>query len=703
MLTTQCGPVGASRIFPCLDRPDRKASVALTLATAPDVDAISNMPVEREARSGGRVLRTFAPTPPMPVYLFYLGVGRFGWRKDAGGRGRVGVATPRGREEEGRFALEEGQRILAGFEEYFGIPYPLPKLDLVSIPEHAWGAMENWGAIAFREMRLLVSAHTSGRQQRDTLATITHEIAHQWFGNLVTNRGWTDIWLNESFASLMELVLVDRLHPEHRMVEDFLLTWTGPARLGDSLRSTHPVVTVIQRPEEIDEAFDEISYGKGASVLRMLEGFLGASAFRAGVIRYLDRFQYGNADSRDLWDSLGTVSGRPVREMLGAWVDRPGYPVVHAHVVEGGVELRQERFGSSPGGEAADSWPIPLRYQANGRTETRLWEGPTLRLPEHPPILLNPEARGFYRVDYDDRLFESLLARPEGLSESDRWAILDDLAAFTLVSAHPPTRLLQLADRWRTDSGFLSVYTLASELSGLSAYAGNVGRIADAAREFLSAQWGRLGDRPKTGESETDGILRERVASALLYLDAGFARKLAAEFEEFGRVPPDLRGPVAAAFGRVGGAAGHERILAALKGEVEEGVRLQLEFALVASTDPAEVARALELLDGTILNRAHAAQIVRLAAFAPEGRGPTWSWIRTHLADFDEAHPGTYVAGLVLQHAIPLVGIGRVEDVRTFLNETPFPRAARGAAKGLALLEITDGFAQRERAQGRGR
>jgi tricorn protease interacting factor F2/3 len=695
ILTTQCQPAGARRVFPCLDRPDRKAVFEVEVATDPALDVVFNTPVARRWTGSGRSHHRFARTPPMATYLFYLGIGRFDWAREPDPTGRVelAVAAPPGRARDGRWALAEGRRMLAAYEEYFGIPYPLPKLDLVAVPEHAWGAMENWGAITFREMRLLLGPDASGRQRREAAVTMAHEIAHQWFGNLVTMRRWTDVWLNESFATLMEILLLDRLAPADRTVDDFLLTWGGPSRLGDSLPSTHAVVTAVDRPEEIGEAFDEISYGKGASVLRMLERYVGPEAFRAGVSEYLRRFQYKNSESRDLWAALERASGRPVERVLAAWVLRPGYPVVSAARTPTGVRLRQEPFRLSGSADPAD-WPIPLHWEVDGRPFDRLWEGATLEVDSPLPPVLNPGARGFFRVRYDDALFDRVLDALPRLPATDRWGILDDLVAFTLAGPDPPDRLLRFVELQRTTADTLIVRALASVLETLAAYCGHQGPIAGAAHEFLAAQWDRL-DRPSAGgEHALDGVARERVASARVLLDPAFARDLAGRFDARSTKAPDLAGPVAEALGRVGGAAGQERLLAALADEPNDAARAQLELALVVPLDPTLLGPVLDRLDRAPFTRAHAPQVVRRAALPPEGRERTWTWIRDHVAEFDRAHPGSDFAGHVLQHALPLVGIGRRSEVEAFVDRLALPHAALGAEKGRALLAVTDAFAR---------
>ena len=370
LLTTHCEPSGARRIFPCVDRPDRKASVHLTVRAPAELEVVANTePVEpgrgRVARMGVR-----SHTPDGDVSVLPGGrqvrpprgpvrPGRRP-RADAAGPTANRVGTPWSRE-----AASFGRA-----RRYYGVPYPLSKLDLIAVAEHAFGAMENWGAISFQETRLLVDSSSSSFAQRDVFETVAHEIAHQWFGNLVTMSWWDDIWLNESFASLMETVITDRIAPALDPWTDFFLRTAGMAQAmgGDSLRATHPIRVTVHRPEEISQIFDEISYGKGSSVLAMLNRHLGDDRFRAGVTEYLERFRLRNARTDDLWAALERASGEPVSAIAGPWIDRPGFPVVSARIGPKGLELEQRRF-SYLGSHEEDPWPMTMLLDVDGQRQ----------------------------------------------------------------------------------------------------------------------------------------------------------------------------------------------------------------------------------------------------------------------------------------------------------------------------------------------
>ena len=326
IVTTHFEAAQARRMLPCVDRPDIKAVFKLKLTIPKDLNAISNMPVESTAISGSRKTVIFRETPRMSTYLLYLGVGKFEEQRATLPKTDIILATTPGKSKLGTFALDEAKKVLRFYEMYYGIPYPLPKLHLIAVPEFAAGAMENWGAITFREVALLQDANSTTRSRRRVSGIVAHEIAHQWFGDLVTMKWWNDIWLNESFATFMAFKVADSLHPEWRRWDDFLLDETAGAMGRDCLMNTHPIEVPVKLPDEIEQVFDAISYGKGASILRMIEAYVGKEAFEDGIRRYLSQHAYGNATGNDLWTTLDEVSGRQVQQIMVGWIRQPGFP-----------------------------------------------------------------------------------------------------------------------------------------------------------------------------------------------------------------------------------------------------------------------------------------------------------------------------------------------------------------------------------------
>ncbi len=698
LLTTHCEPTGARRIFPCIDRPDRKARFRLTVRAPAELEVISNGPPERTRVEDGHRTWEFAPTPEMSSYLFYLGAGHFDSRADTSGPVAVRVAAPPGRAEAGSWALRSAGRILRAYADYYGIPYPLPKLDLIAVAEHAFGAMENWGAISFQETRLLVDADSTTFTTHDVFTTTAHEIAHQWFGNLVTMSWWDDIWLNESFAALMETKITDLLEPTFDPWADFLLRVAGKAAAldGDSLRSTHPVRARVAAPEELSQIFDEISYGKGSSVLAMLDRYLGEERFRAGVTDYLQRFRFRNARTEDLLAALERASGEPVLRLAVPWIDRPGLPVVRARQVPEGVELEQRRF-SYHGTADDDPWPIPMVYEVDGRPRRLLFEGREHRLtvPTGSSVLLNPGSVGFYRVLYDRSLLDRLLASLPGRSALDAWAVLDDLAAF-VVSGDADWATYDRAVRAFTDAtARLVVETLAGSLASFALLYPQVPAVGRTAREFLATQTARLGLDKRPGEGPGDGIVRDRLTFARVRLDPGFAEQISPRFDGWASLDPDLRSAVAIARVLAGGPSGRRGVREALEHAPSAVEALRLARALAWSPEPDGVREILELASAGKINRSHVLGVVLQAACNPRGRDVTWAWLQEKLGTLTEMFRGSGYLPLVLEHTLPLLGLGQPAEVRRFFAGREVPEGTRGLAKGLERLELFERLASR--------
>jgi tricorn protease interacting factor F2/3 len=705
IVACQAAATGTRRIFPCIDRPDRRAVVRMTLTVEDGEEAIFNTPVVTERVAHGLRTFEFAPTPSMATYLVFLAVGRFDWLPVEGRRERVRVAAPLGRGAAGEFALTHAAEILPALEAYYGIPYPLPKLDLVAVPEFAYGAMENWGAISFRDMRLLVEATTNARQKRETLTTIAHEIAHQWFGNLVTMRWWTDIWLNESFATFMEEKILERLYPTLGISDDFLLDWGSFARLGDSLETTHPIHVPVHHPDEINEIFDEISYGKGASVLRMVEAQLGEEPFRAGVIAYLTKYAYGNAASEDLWSALETSSGMPVTGILSAWVHRPGIPVLHARADGDHLRVHQSRFRLN-GRHGEETWPLPLGVYRDGVVERKVFEGPDTVVARHGAkrVHLNPGGLGFYRVRYDAPLLASLLDGFPTLPPIDRWAILTDLYAFVLSGDISLAEYFQFVAACQDSTDYLVVHELANQLASVRpTRIAPIGALLHDTKEFrrdgigfFRAQLDRLGLAAVDGEPDTDGILRERVCLGLLAYDDVLARRLAGHFDEYERLDPNLREPVAYAFGRVHGAQGQAALFERIGRAGSEGDLLKLERGLAGATEPALLRTALAAIGTPRISRAHGRELAYQVALNPHGRDVAWEWLTTRLLDQAASLRGTGLISDMLEHAIPFAALGRGEAVaRAAFEAQPIPEGERGIRKGLEWLRVFEALRAR--------
>ncbi len=698
LLTTQFAAVEARRLLPCQDRPDRKAVFHVTVTADKDLDVVFNTPPARVAVRGGQRTVEFFPTPRMSSYLLYLGIGHFDAVHGGSGRVRMGVFAPPGRGGSGAYALSVAERVLPEYERYYGIPYPLSKLDLVAVPEFWAGAMENWGAIAFAEMRLLVDGATSSVARRSIAETIAHEIAHMWFGNLVTMAWWDDIWLNESFATFMSYRILDRVFPNDESWSDFLPRWSGAAFFSDSLEHTHPIHAPVERPEEIAQIFDDISYGKGASVLRMLDGWLGEDAFRAGVSAYLLRYQYANARNADLWGALEEASGQPVRRVMDAWISRPGVPLLLARVDGHRLVIDQRRFLLS-GQHRAEHWPVPVVARLDGAERRFLLEEAHVELPiatDEPPFL-NVGATGFYRVLYDAATLDGLRGRFAALPAADRWAVLHDLTPFVQSGDLPLDRYLSFLALVEGDRSPLVIRQALRGVTRLHGALYDHPRFLDGYRKFLRGQVDRLGVEPRDAEPVTDAQVREEVVGHRVLLDDEFARALAARFSGYDGLPADLRTAVATAYVRTGGAPAFDAVRERLRSASTEGEMDRLVEAMASASDPALVARLLDLAERRELLVSLVPSAVMTAAENPPARSVTWEWLVRNLDAFATRFRGTGRTARLLQETIPQLGLGRESEVEEYFRTHPVLEGERGVGAGVELLAVASALRRRER------
>ena len=453
LAATQFEAAHARCAFPCFDEPEFKAMFAITLVVADGLLALSNGPeIDREKLPDGNVRVRFGTTIPISTYLVAWVVGPLEMTEPVDTRGvAVRVAHVPGRGHLTRFALDVGAFAIAFFEDYYGIAYPGEKCDLVALPDFSFGAMENLGCVTFRETRLLLDPDAATLDETTGAAlTIVHEIAHMWFGDLVTMKWWNGIWLNEAFATFMQHLGIDAYKPEWKTWDEFALARAAALDV-DALENTRTVEYEVVTPADADGMFDLLTYQKGGSVLRMLERWLGADAFRAGVRHYLSRYQLSNTETTDLWDALEEATGRPVRRIMDTWIFQPGFPTVS--VGEG--RLEQRRFCYSGAGHD-ERWVLPVlaRIHTGESVETRSLltdeKAVPLDVPDGSLVVLNAGGEGFYRVAYPtawrNRLLDAGVLQP-----LERFALVDDLWASVLAGDATATEFLECAPIRRRD------------------------------------------------------------------------------------------------------------------------------------------------------------------------------------------------------------------------------------------------------------
>lgn len=395
ILVSQCESHFAREIFPCIDEPEAKATFRTIITHDKSVTALSNTQLEQSTENSSSVTSSFMQTPLMSTYLFAVVVGDLKSKSTITRSGtRINCYSTNGKESQTKFSCTTAKKLIEMFEEYFGMPYPLTKCDLVAVPEFAAGAMENWGLITFRESLLLFDSRSSTLETKQAIAiVIAHELAHQWFGNLVTMKWWNDLWLNEGFACFMETYMTDRLFPEWKLWEQFTSGTRSRALSADALLHTHPIIMDIHDPTEITAGFDAISYEKSACLLVMLQYWLGDAAFKQGIRKYLKTYAYKNSESDDLWSCLSSDT-KDVKKFIDTWVSKKGYPVVSVKRSRSGDTVLQQRRFSYRNSVDSTIWPTPI-YGASVLFETKTT---TMSIDS---INIDPQSRGLFRVVYD--------------------------------------------------------------------------------------------------------------------------------------------------------------------------------------------------------------------------------------------------------------------------------------------------------------
>lgn len=687
MLTTQLESSHARRIFPCMDHPEYKAEFELTLSIKEDLDAISNMPVDSIRVEDGKKVITFQKTPKMSTYLLYIGIGKFEEVKERIGNTDIIVATTPGKSSKGAFALKTAKKSLDFCQSYFNIPYMLPKLHLISVPEFAAGAMENWGAMTFRESALHVDEDSSIQTRRLVVEVVAHELVHQWFGNLVTMKWWNDLWLNESFATFMSYKVVDDLYPEWRPWEDFLISRTSRAMSRDSLRNTHPIDVKITSPAEIREIFDEISYGKGASILRMIEDYMGTENFQNGVRDYLNNYKYSNASGTELWGSLEKASGKQVKRIMREWIQKPGYPIVSTIMKEGKLCLKQERFFLS-GESEKDIWPLPITLELDGETRRLLLDSEETHLESKgvKSLKVNLGQRGFYRVYYGS-LYEKVWKSE--LSILDKWSIVFDALAFLASGRMTFTEYLEIVKRYYEEEDYLPAHEVSDQLQFL--YAINPTSIAEISRKFHRTQLTVL--EGKT--DETSSMLRGIIARRLALTDDDYAKELGDRFYDYEMVEPDMKGAVASAFARASGDL--ERIVMKYRESESDEDRIRLIQSMMSIKDQSLIALALGFALSGEVKRQDVGSMLLASIGNPDARKAIWIWLKMNIERLRKIYEGTGFLSRILLSAIPFLGIGRAEEVEKYFLQNQIDEAETGIKAGLERLKIYGKLVERIR------
>ncbi len=710
--TSQMQATDCRRAFPCFDEPDFKAVFDVTLIVDPDQLAVSNGPeVERTELDSGKVAVRFGETMPMSTYLVAFIVGPLEATapvqvpRAGGGSIALRIIHVPGKEHLTAFALQAGAHGLDWYQRFYGLPYPTDKCDMVALPDFAAGAMENLGLITYRENVLLADPATATQAELQNVAdVITHELAHMWFGDLVTMRWWNGIWLNEAFATFMATACTSAFRPDWQRWTSFSLERTVAFDV-DSLASTRSVEFPVEAPRDCEGMFDVLTYQKGGSLLRMLEQYLGEEQFRRGVSHYLTVHEYGNTETSDLWDAIETAvadvgSSEPVRKLMDSWIWQPGFPLVSARLDGSTLVLDQQRFAF---GDSTDTttFVVPVHLRIDGVESKVLLEGAELRVPlasADATVVVNAGGNGFMRVAYDDVLRGRLAEVLSELTVVDRYNLVDDAWNAVVAGRLGAAEFLTFVEGFAADADLAVWQAIAIGLRGLGrllegeAYGAFQARVAALVAPALAA----LGWEPVAGEGDLAGKRRGLLIGLLAVLgNDGDAQARCRAILDGASTDPELVSAATSAIAAVGNDADYERYLATYRSASTPQEQLRYMYALAEFPEAEQIQRTIDFAwSGEVktqnapflLNRCIANRFNGLMA---------WNAVRQRWSEANERFPDNTIVRMVDPVKL-LTAPQVVADVQGFFAEHPIPQGARTLAQILERQRVNAALLERE-------
>jgi puromycin-sensitive aminopeptidase len=697
LATTQFEATDARRAFPCWDEPEHKASFAITLEVDEGLLAVSNAREIDRTRTGSRVRVRFADTMVMSTYLVAFVVGPLEVTEavTTSGGTELQVVHPPGKADLTGFALEVGAFALDFFADYYDIAYPGDKLDLVAIPDFAFGAMENLGCVTFREVLLLVDPETATQPElQNVVDVISHELAHMWFGDLVTMRWWNGIWLNEAFATFMEMLATDAFRPAWERWVTFGVSRTAALDV-DALHATRPIEYPVSSPADAEGMFDILTYEKGAATVRMLERHLGEAAFRQGISAYLAEHAHDNTETGDLWDALEAASGEPARRIMDSWIFQGGYPVVEVSIDGDDAALRQERFTYLPDAEAA-TWSVPVhvRHESGGaaRADRALLDGAgsddrLLRLPlvgDPDWLIANGEGDGFFRVAYAPELLRRNVAHAQdALHPIERYALVDDAWAFVLADRMTAPDWLALAEGFGAERDLTVWQRLLGGVSTLDRLVEGVARDTLRARALaLTASVAdELGPQPAPTDDDRRRQLRAAVFAARGAAgDEAVLERAAAlhagHVSDPGTVAPELVAAAVTVLAERGRPADHADFINRFETADTPQEQMRYLHALADFEDETLFAATLELVASERVRTQNAPYVLRRALTNRERGADAWAFVSSRWDQLTERFPSNSIARM-LEGIRALDRADLAEEVLRFVERHPVPQGEK--------------------------
>lgn len=659
IIATQFESHHAREVFPCIDEPEAKAEFQLTLHHPSGETAISNTPIISQKQAKVLTTTTFETTPVMSTYLLAFVCGDLHFLEAKTKQGVIirTYATP-GNVKHTKFALDVAVKCLEFYNDYFGIGYPLAKCDLIALPDFAAGAMENWGCITFREQAMLVDPeNTSLGSQQYVALVVAHELTHQWFGNLVTMRWWTDLWLNEGFASWMEYLAVDSIYPDWQLWTQFIVDEQQQALKLDALENTHPVEVPVRHPDEIRTIFDAISYSKGASVIHMLQKYLGPEPFRDGLRHYLKKHQYNNTDTKDLWISLERITGKPVQKFMDTWTTQPGFPLVNADVGRSEIKICQSRFfmNAKSKQDRKQIWPIPL-LAGQSLPDTLTGKSAASNITADEPIKINTGQGGFFRTVYNSNHLERLgsLIEDKKIPAEDRLGIISDVFEAAKAGYCSTADALNFLNHYKQEDNYAVWDCMVSAIGSLRLVMDDEQLREDMKpylRQLVTPQLKRLSWDRMDSDHHFDRLLRPLILGLAASADEPEIIKkctdLFSKIEDVEDVQPhlrapegaknvkrgididpDLRGTVFGTVARLGGEKQFNKLLKLHNQSSMSEERLTLAAALTGFKQQSLIKRSLELISSDDVRLQDASYWIAYSFLNRHAKKATWGWIK---------------------------------------------------------------------------